>query len=69
VPVNEWFRGEMRGFLLDHLASQASLTRPYYNGGALDRMLEEHLKGRQNHEKLLWMLLNLEIWHRTYRNA
>jgi asparagine synthase (glutamine-hydrolysing) len=69
VPVNEWFRGEMRGFLLDHLASPASLTRPYYNGGTLDRMLEEHLKGRQNHEKLLWMLLNLEIWHRTYRSA
>jgi asparagine synthase (glutamine-hydrolysing) len=32
-------------------------------------VMEEHLKGRQNHEKLLWMLLNLEIWHRTYRPA
>jgi asparagine synthase (glutamine-hydrolysing) len=69
VPVNEWFRGEMRGFLLDHLAGSASLTRPYYNAGVLDRVMEEHLKGRQNHEKLLWMLLNLEIWHRTYRPA
>ena len=69
VPVNEWFRGEMRGFLLDHLAGSASLTRPYYNAGVLDQVMEEHLKGRQNHEKLLWMLLNLEIWHRTYRHA
>jgi asparagine synthase (glutamine-hydrolysing) len=69
VPVNEWFRGEMRGFLLDHLAGSGSLTRPYYNAGVLDRVMEEHLKGRQNHEKLLWMLLNLEIWHRTYRHA
>jgi asparagine synthase (glutamine-hydrolysing) len=69
VPVNEWFRGEMRGFLLDHLAGSASLTRSYYNAGVLDQVMEEHLKGRQNHEKLLWMLLNLEIWHRTYRPA
>ena len=69
VPVNEWFRGEMRGFLLEHLAGASSLTRPYYNPGTLDRLLEEHLKGRQNHEKLLWMLLNLEIWQRTYRHA
>jgi asparagine synthase (glutamine-hydrolysing) len=69
VPVNEWFRGEMRGFLLDHLAGASSLTRPYYNAGVLDRVMDEHLKGRQNHEKLLWMLLNLEIWHRTYRSA
>ncbi len=22
--------------------------------------------GKQNHEKLLWALLNLEIWHRQY---
>jgi asparagine synthase (glutamine-hydrolysing) len=67
VPVNEWFRGDMREFLLDHLQGAGSLTRPYYNVGVLDRMLDEHLKGTQNHEKLLWMLLNLEIWGRTYR--
>jgi asparagine synthase (glutamine-hydrolysing) len=29
-------------------------------------MLSEHLNGRQNHEKLLWGLLNLEIGHRQY---
>jgi asparagine synthase (glutamine-hydrolysing) len=69
VPANEWFRREMRGVLLEHLAGSASLTRPYYNAGVLDRVMDEHLKGRQDHEKLLWMLLNLEIWHRTYRNA
>jgi asparagine synthase (glutamine-hydrolysing) len=32
-------------------------------------VLQEHLQGRQNHEKTLWMLLNLEIWHRAYRHA
>jgi asparagine synthase (glutamine-hydrolysing) len=66
VPVNEWFRGPMRGFLLDHLNSAASVTRRYYDAGALDSVLAEHLEGRQNHEKLLWTLLNLEIWHRQY---
>jgi asparagine synthase (glutamine-hydrolysing) len=69
VPVNEWFRGDMREFLLDHLQGSSSLTRPYYNAGVLDRVLDEHLKGRQNHEKLLWTLLNLEIWHRTYQRG
>jgi asparagine synthase (glutamine-hydrolysing) len=69
VPVNEWFRGDMREFLLDHLRGSSSLTRLYYNASVLDGVLDEHLKGRQNHEKLLWMLLNLEIWHRTYQRA
>jgi asparagine synthase (glutamine-hydrolysing) len=69
VPVNEWFRGDMREFLLDHLQGAGSRTRPYYNAPMLDRLLDEHVKGRQNHEKLLWTLLNLEIWHRTYQSA
>jgi asparagine synthase (glutamine-hydrolysing) len=69
VPVNEWFRGEMRGYLLEHLRDGASLTRKYYDGAALDRLVDQHLRGRHNHEKTLWTLLNLEIWHRTYRRA
>jgi asparagine synthase (glutamine-hydrolysing) len=66
VPVNEWFRGEMREYLLDHLQSASSMTRAYYDARALDQVLAEHLNGGQNHEKLLWALLNLEIWHRQY---
>ena len=67
LPVNEWFRGPMRDYLLDHLRGSSSLTRGYYNARTLDALVDEHLDGRQNHEKLLWALLNLEIWHRCYR--
>jgi asparagine synthase (glutamine-hydrolysing) len=66
VPVNEWFRGSMRGYLTDHLTGNDSRTRDYYHSQALQRYLDEHMSGRQNHEKLLWCLLNLEIWHREY---
>ncbi|MGH8314084.1 MAG: asparagine synthase (glutamine-hydrolyzing) [Steroidobacterales bacterium] len=66
VPVNLWFRGPMRAYLVEHLQSPSSRTRAYYNPRALDGVLAEHLDGRQNHEKLLWALLNLEIWHRQY---
>lgn len=66
VPVNNWFRGDMRDYLLDHLQSGSSMTGHYYDGAVLSHVLAEHLNGRQNHEKLLWTLLNLEIWHRQY---
>jgi asparagine synthase (glutamine-hydrolysing) len=69
IPVGEWFRGALRDFLLEHLRGAGSLTRPYYEPRALDRLLDEHLAGRRNHETLLWTLLNLEIWHRTCRRA
>ncbi len=66
LPVNEWFRGPMREYLLDHLRGAGALTRAYYDRRTLDTLLDEHLAGRQNHEKLLWTLLNLEVWHRCY---
>lgn len=66
VPVNEWIRGPLRAFLLDHLRGVGSRTRDYYEPAALARVLAEHMNGRHNHEKLLWSLLNLELWHRRY---
>jgi asparagine synthase (glutamine-hydrolysing) len=66
VPVNRWFRGEMRDYLMDHLQGSSSMTRTYFEPKALDHVLAEHMDGRQNHEKVLWTLLNLEIWHRQY---
>ena len=66
VPVNRWFQGPMREFVQDHLRGAQSRTRAYYDAAVLDRTLDDHIRGRQNHEKLLWSLLNLEIWHRQY---
>lgn len=66
VPVNEWFRGPMKDYLYEHLTGAQSRTRHYYHAQALQQVLAEHVAGRQNHEKLLWSLLTLEIWHRQY---
>jgi len=62
-------RGALSGAARDHLTGPASLTRAYYEPKVLDRVLDEHDKGRKGHEELLWTLLNLEIWHRTQSAA
>jgi len=66
VPVNEWFQGPMRDYLYEHLTSSTSFTKEYYQSAMLEKVLADHVAGRQNHEKLLWSMLNLEIWHRQY---
>jgi asparagine synthase (glutamine-hydrolysing) len=67
IPLGDLMRGEMRELVADHLRGPGCLTRAYYDGKVLDRLLDEHLAARKNHEDTLWTLLNLEIWHRTYR--
>ncbi len=66
APVDVWFAEGMRDYLYDHLSSPDSLTRSYYEPRELDRLLSEHTRGIQPHDKLLWTLLTLEIWHRQY---
>lgn len=66
VPVNEWFRGDMKEYLFDHLTGPSCVTSDYYNRQRMTQVMTEHDSERQNHEKLLWAMLNLEIWHKEY---
>jgi asparagine synthase (glutamine-hydrolysing) len=69
VPINEWFRGPMRSFVRDHVMGPASLARELFNGREVERVLGEHESGRQNHEKLIWTLVNLELFQKRYHLA
>ncbi len=62
LPVNEWFRGPMKDYLYDNLIGVSSISKDFYKQDFLEKLLREHANGRQNNEKVLWTLLNLELW-------
>jgi asparagine synthase (glutamine-hydrolysing) len=66
VPINEWFRGSMRAFVRDHLTGPDTLANEICDRREVERVLTEHESGRQNHEKLIWALLNLELFQRQF---
>ncbi|RUS42614.1 asparagine synthase (glutamine-hydrolyzing) [Cohnella sp. AR92] len=65
MPIADWFRTEMKDFVTDHLLSSAFRNRGIFQADKVESMLNAHLNGITNHEKEIWMLLNLEIWLRT----
>ena len=67
VPFNEWFRGIFRDLLYDMLSSDRSQVARVCCKCVLDRLLDEHVSGRQNHERILWTLVNLEMFFRIYK--
>jgi asparagine synthase (glutamine-hydrolysing) len=67
VPVNLWFRTVLKDYIRDLLLGPESLTRDYYRRDALAQVLDQHADGRTNHEKLIWSLMNLELFQRRYR--
>ena len=66
VPVNEWFRTTMRDWVRDHLTGADSRSAVFYEPAELARILDDHEQGRQNHEKLIWTLVTLELFLRRY---
>ena len=66
VPISDWFRNELRGYLSGVLLSETSLRRGYFQEGYIRQLLNEHCQGRHDHGYRLWALLNLELWHRMF---
>jgi len=60
LPLDSWFRNELRGYLQARLQSPSARARVHLEGEALDRMVGEHLAGTADHGHALWTLVTLE---------
>ena len=67
VPFGLWVRGPYREFAQDMLGSETSQLARICRQAKLRSLLSEHLKGWQNHERILWSLINLEIFLRVFK--
>jgi asparagine synthase (glutamine-hydrolysing) len=66
VPIDHWLRHELREMVHDTLLAPRALARGYFRPEVVQRFLDEHVRGKANWHYLLWNLLMLELWHRTY---
>ena len=65
VPVKEWFRGDLYGWVTDLLTGEDALTSRYYKPHIVKKILSEHKEGKKNHEKTLWTMATLEIFQKN----
>ncbi|HLE44062.1 MAG TPA: asparagine synthase-related protein, partial [Methylomirabilota bacterium] len=66
VPIDHWFRHELRDLAYDVLLDGRARGRGYFRPDVVRRYLDEHAEGRAHHHVRLWALLMLELWHRTF---
>jgi asparagine synthase (glutamine-hydrolysing) len=64
VPIDHWFRAELKPMLYDVLLSERCLGRGLLNPSAVRTLVEEHVSGTMDHAYRLWNLLCLELWQR-----
>jgi asparagine synthase (glutamine-hydrolysing) len=66
VPIKKWFKKDLREMLIDTLTGSRAQQRGYFNPGAVEAILDEHMRGRRDNSRHLWGLLTLELWHRQF---
>jgi asparagine synthase (glutamine-hydrolysing) len=62
VPLDHWFRNELRPLTHDVLLSPSARCGAYFRLDAVRQMVEDHEQGRFNHCYRLWTLLVFELW-------
>jgi asparagine synthase (glutamine-hydrolysing) len=66
VPLNDWFRTDLKECLADTLLSTRMKERGIFNPNHIHHLFKDHLSGEQNHGLLLFQLLCFESWCQTY---
>lgn len=66
VPLDHWFRGELREMTRDVLLGDRAIGRGYFQRESIERLITEHQQRRADHKARLWSLLVLELWLREW---
>jgi asparagine synthase (glutamine-hydrolysing) len=64
IPLDRWFRTDLRSYVDAMLCSTSSRSRSYLKPDAIDRLVGEHQRGAVNRGDSLWTLLTLEAFLR-----
>jgi asparagine synthase (glutamine-hydrolysing) len=66
VPIDPWFRGDLKSFAYEVLLDERTRQRGFFNTSVVERLWKEHVSGRNVWDAHLWLLVNLELWARMY---
>jgi len=64
VPLARWFREDLRTLPSDVLLDREATQRGYLRRQEVERLITDHRAGNADHSLRLWVLLQLEMWHR-----
>lgn len=66
IPLARWLRQDLKDWVSKVLHPEKLRRGGIFNPAAVERLLEEHLRGIRDHRKPLWTLLVFELWREQY---
>ena len=69
VPLARWFREDLVELPREVLLDPATVARGYFQRSEVERLISEHEGRIADHSHRIWVLLQLEMWHREVLEA
>ncbi len=66
VPIEHWFRNEMKDYMYSLLLSDKTVSRGIFEKKAVKKLLDTHVNTKINHGFRIWALITLELWFQEY---
>ncbi|MDZ7267382.1 MAG: asparagine synthase (glutamine-hydrolyzing) [candidate division KSB1 bacterium] len=66
IPIKNWLKQELRPLMLDVLSPARLKREGFFDAAYVQRLIDEHLRGSENHSHRLWALTVFGIWHDHY---
>jgi asparagine synthase (glutamine-hydrolysing) len=66
VPIESWFRNELKPLLMDYLSPELLKREGLFDYTTVQAMIVEHMSGKTNHQYRLWALLMWEMWRERW---
>jgi asparagine synthase (glutamine-hydrolysing) len=66
IPVAAWLRGDLAPFARDVLSGETIERQGYLDSGTVNRLLEDHISGKEDLSRQIWGLLSFTLWLDRY---
>jgi len=66
VPLDIWFRRDLREMAYDTLLDKRCIERGYFRRESIQELLDDHISSQMDNSYRIWSLLFLELWHRMF---
>jgi len=66
VPIEHWFRNEMKDYMYEILLSDKAIARNIFKKEAIKDLLDTHVNTKINHAPRIWALITLELWFQEF---
>lgn len=65
-PMSMWLRTDLKDFVMETLSEKNLSRHGLLNTSIVNRVLDEHFRGKEIHDTLIWSLIVFQKWHDIY---